>query len=100
MKLSVYLNKPDASLKAPEAEADHKCDLGKWIYREGEKHQALAEFCQLGQMHKKFHPEAAAIIKRADKGDKVSEEVALGAKSPFADASTQVISLLMNLFKS
>ncbi|MBF0492129.1 MAG: CZB domain-containing protein [Deltaproteobacteria bacterium] len=96
-KLGLYLNKPDASLKPVEVEPDNRCDLGKWIHGEGAKHASLPEFGQLKETHRLFHQEAAKIVQRANNGEKVNEEVALGAKSGFGNASTKVITLLMIL---
>lgn len=95
MKLQVYLGKPNGSLKSAEVEPDNKCALGQWIHGEGSKFQALNEFSILKSEHAKFHKAAATIIKKADSGQNMSEEVALGAKSEFGNASMSVVSAIM-----
>lgn len=97
MKLSIYLKNPDKSLKADEVCKDDRCDLGKWIYGEGEKYKALPEFSTLKSKHADFHRAAADVIKMADAGKSTSEETQLGGSSAFSQASTAVISALMNM---
>lgn len=99
MKLKQYIAKPDRSLAATEVGADDKCALGQWIRGEGQKHSALPEFSKLRSDHARFHKLAADIIKRADAGEKVAEEVALGSRSDFASVSSAVVTDLMNLQK-
>lgn len=95
MKLSAYLAKPDGSLKAQDIEVDHKCALGQWIYGEGSKHSAHAEYSTLKTEHSKFHKAAAAVVRKADSGGSVSEEIAIGAKSEFGATSNAVVSAIM-----
>jgi hypothetical protein len=92
---TVSLLKPDGSLKANEVSQDNQCVLGKWIYGEGGKYAQLAEFKTLKAEHTRFHKAAGEVIKKADSGKDVSEEVALGGKSEFAQASTAVVSAIM-----
>jgi hypothetical protein len=54
---------------------------------------------QLVAEHAKFHKAAAHIITKADSGATVIQDVALGAKSEFADVSQKVVSLLMECKK-
>lgn len=37
IKLKQYIHKPDKNLSADVVGKDNLCDLGKWIYGEGEK---------------------------------------------------------------
>ena len=97
MKLSGYLNKPDGSLKAAEVECDNRCDLGKWIYGEGVKYNAQPDFTTLKTEHTKFHKCAAAVVRKADSGQKVTEEVALGGASEFSKASSAVVGAIMKM---
>jgi Chemoreceptor zinc-binding domain len=99
MKLSAYLRKPDGSLKAADVEVDNKCDLGKWIHGEGAKHSTLAEFGALKTEHAKFHKAAADVVKKADSGQSVSEDIAIGGSSPFAQASSAVVTAIMTMKK-
>ena len=88
---------PDHSLNAATASGDHNCELGKWLHGEGQKFAGLPEFATLVTDHAMFHKAAGEVIRRADVGQKVSEEVALGANSEFAKASSSVVSELMQL---
>jgi hypothetical protein len=96
-KLSKYLAKPDQSLQPSEIGLDNRCDLGKWIAGEGQKFASLAEYASVKSEHTRFHKIAAAIVLRANAGQKVEEEVALGAKSEFMSASGAVVRSLMAL---
>jgi methyl-accepting chemotaxis protein len=96
-KLSAYLAKPDHSLKVTDVAADDKCKLGQWIKGEGHKHSSLPEFSKLVTEHTRFHKAAGEVIRKADSGQKVTDEVALGAKSEFSSASSSVVSAIMYL---
>ena len=97
MKLSNYLRKPDGSLKSEDIQVDNKCDLGKWIHGEGAKFNTLTEYSTLKSEHAKFHKCAGDVVKKADSGQSVTEEIALGAKSDFAVASGNVVSAIMSM---
>ncbi len=55
------------------------------------------EFNTLKQEHTRFHKAAGEVVKRADSGKDVSEEVTLGAKSEFAQASAAVVTAIMQM---
>jgi hypothetical protein len=95
MKLSRYLTKPDGSLDPDDVGVDNKCDLGKWIGGEGAKYSKLAQFGVLQQQHSRFHKAAAQVVRRADSGENMTAEVALGAKSEFAKTSSTVVQAIM-----
>jgi methyl-accepting chemotaxis protein len=95
MKLTSYISKPDHSLKASVVGSPHDCALGKWIDSEGKKYSTAPEFTALVSGHANFHKAAAAIITKADAGQKVTEEIALGAHSEYASASTAVVKSIM-----
>jgi hypothetical protein len=97
LKLSTYLRKPDGSLKASDIAVDNKCVLGQWIYGEGKKHAALPEYGALKGAHTKFHTVAADVVRRADSGKNVSEELALGGASDFSRASSEVVKAILNM---
>lgn len=97
MKLSTYLRKPDGSLKVAEVCLDNKCPLGQWIHGEGSKWSTLPEYSLLKTEHAKFHKCAGDIIKKADSGENTSEDIALGSKSEFATASTNVVLAIMKM---
>jgi len=97
MKLASYLAKPDRSLNPAVVGSPGQCDLGKWINGEGKQHSSLPEFAAMVSGHAAFHKAAASVIRRADTGQSVGEEIALGAKSEFAAASNTVVRSLMAL---
>lgn len=94
-RLSQYLAKPDHSLTPMEIAQDNKCDVGKWIAGEGAKYSSLPEFQTLRTEHARFHRAAADVIRHADSGQNVNEEVALGGKSEFSAASSAIVSAIM-----
>lgn len=91
MKLSSYIKNPDDSLNPETVCKDDQCALGKWIYGEGSAYSNVVEFGLLKSAHANFHKEAADIVRRAKSGETVTDEIALGAKSRFAEFSTQVV---------
>jgi hypothetical protein len=99
-KLTAYINHPDHSLNAAEIAKDDHCELGKWLSGEGQKFANSPEFKKLVTDHAQFHKAAADIVKKADSGLKVGEEVALGAKSEYSSASNAVVSSLMRMKKA
>jgi hypothetical protein len=98
-ELNRYIAKPDHSLNAETVSGDANCDLGKWLKGEGQKFAATAEFKAVVPAHARFHQAAGEIVRKADAGQRMSEEVALGAKSDYALSSNAVVSALMKLKK-
>ena len=96
-KLAKYLANPDHSLKPEEVGSDNRCELGKWLAGEGKKLAKLPEYATAVADHARFHKVAGEIVRRANAGQKVAEEVALGAKSEFASASSAVVRSIMAL---
>jgi hypothetical protein len=96
-KLATYIAKPDRSLNAAEVSKDGGCELGKWLASEKPKHASDPKFVELMADHSRFHKAAGEVIKKADSGQSVAEEVALEGKSEFSQASSAVISKLMKL---
>ncbi len=94
-RLSKYLQNPDRSLQPDDLAADNKCELGKWIYGEGKKFANLSEYATVKSHHARFHKIAADIVRRANAGEKVSQEVVVGAKGEFGSASAAVVLALM-----
>jgi len=99
-KLTAYLLNPDGTLKSADVARDNKCELGRWLDGEGAKFSSLKQFSSLKTEHARFHKAAADIVSRADRGDKVSDDVALGAHSEFGKASTSVVQALMNIMSA
>jgi len=96
-KLKGYLRKPDKSLNVNIVGMDNQCTLGQWLYDEGKKYSAFPEYAELRDQHADFHRAAADLAKRADAGESVSEEAALGANSPFSKLSAHVVQLIMKM---
>ncbi len=99
-KLANYIRNADGSLKHEEVCLDNKCPLGKWIYGDGMKYSHMSDFQKLKPAHAKFHKEAAEVIKKANSGIKVSEEITLGAASPFTNSSKEVATIILRLKSS
>lgn len=96
-KLSRYLACPDRSINAADIATDRKCELGRWLHGEGSQFASLPEFAALKQDHAKFHAAAAAIVTKADRGEPVVQDLALGADSEFVKASRAVSNALFKL---
>ena len=94
-RLRQYVSHPDRSLDVATVTSDQRCDLGKWLSDEGKLYSSMPEFLKLKTDHARFHRAAGDVIRRADSGAKVTEEMALGAHSEFADASGAVVSAIM-----
>lgn len=99
-KLKAYLQKPDRSLQASEVAVDNKCKLGEWIYGEGRKYAASPLFKTLTAEHSRFHKAAAEVVRRANLGENVDGEVALGASSEFAKATAAVVNMIVEMKKN
>ncbi len=97
MKLAAYLTKPDRSLDAAVVGADNSCELGKWIRGDGQTLAKTPDFVKLVADHTQFHKAAGDIIRKADSGQKMTEVVALGAKSDYSAASNAVVASLMTM---
>ncbi len=97
VKLSLYLKKPDHSLKSGDIQIDSKCALGQWIYGEGGKYSQMSEFQTLKAEHAHFHRAAAQVVQKADAGQNVGDDVAIGSASEFGKASSTVVSAIMHM---
>ena len=97
MKLGTYLSKRDGSLKPADIQPDNRCPLGQWLYGEGAKFSKLVEYGTVKTEHARFHKAAADVVRRADAGQEVREDVAIGGKSEFAAASMATVRAIMAL---
>lgn len=97
MKLSNYIAKPDRSLDSALVATDNQCELGKWLHGDGRKYAAIPEFTALITEHQRFHRAASEVVKKADSGLSMNQEVALGSKSEFATVSAGLVKILMNV---
>jgi hypothetical protein len=96
-KLSAYLAKPDHSLDASQLSRDDQCQLGRWLAGDGRKLAGNPEYARLVDEHRRFLAAAAEIVRRADSGRPVVEELVLGAHSDYAKASNDVVTSLMKM---
>jgi len=99
LKLALYVSRPDRSLSPSEVAADNNCQLGQWLMGEGLKYSELPEHTKLVSDHAHFHRAAAEVVKKADSGKSVEEEIAPRAPSEFASASTAIVQSLMAMRK-
>jgi methyl-accepting chemotaxis protein len=95
LKLGAYIRRPDQSLRAVEVARDDVCELGCWIHGPGRHLAGAKEYAELKSAHAVFHRTAADIVRRADAGEMVTEDIALSATSPYSDASSQVIQAIV-----
>ena len=95
--LREYVAKPDGSLSPANVSLDDKCTLGEWIYSTGAKHSALPEYVKLKYEHARFHTAAAEIVRKANAGESVADEVAPCSNSEFSSASSAIVMALMSL---
>lgn len=95
MKLARYLSQPDGSLNAVLVASPSHCELGMWIKDEGKQFSYLPEFATLVSSHNDFHIAAAEIVRKADAGDRITAEIALGAKSEFTSASAEIVNSIL-----
>jgi len=99
-KLAVYLRNPDKSIDVANLAKDNLCELGQWIQAEAPRYAADAAFLALKKEHANFHRAAADVVRRADAGQKTSEEVSIGASSAYATCSNRVVQAIMQLKRS
>ena len=98
-KLRDYLSKRDGSLKSAEVSLDNKCLLGQWIYGEGSQYSRLPGFAALKNEHARFHNVAADVVRKADSGEAVTGEVAMGSRNAFAATSGAVVMAIIAMKK-
>jgi len=97
MKLARYIARPDGSLKSAEVSPDRNCELGKWLHGTESQYSHMPEFSALMSEHARFHTAAGDVIRKVDLGQRVTEEIALGATSEYGSASSGVVKALMAL---
>ena len=96
-KLAEYIVRPDGHLKPTDVGLDHKCSLGEWIHGDGAAYSKFPEFSILKTEHTRFHKAAADVVSKANSGQRVSEETALGGKSEFGAASGACVMAIMRI---
>jgi len=98
-RLASYLAHPDQTLDADAIAIDDQCLLGRWLRGEGAAESGWAGYAQLVRDHARFHQEAAKLVRRANAGERITVEVALGSKSEYNKSSNAVTTALL-LIKS
>jgi len=96
-RLSNYLRRADRSLLPREIAADNGCELGKWLYGEGRPFAEHQEYADVIQQHIRFHTAATSVLRRANAGESVYDDIVLGSGSDFVMASVELINALMAL---
>lgn len=99
-KLKAYLKTPDRSLQPAEVALDNKCKLGEWIAGEGREYAASPLFKTLTAEHARFHKAAAELVRRANLGENVDEDVAFGASGEFSKATAAVVGAIVEMKKN
>jgi methyl-accepting chemotaxis protein len=98
-KLYAYVSHPDGSMKVDDVASNNKCKMGRWLLGDGRKYAGFPEFAKLIVEHTRFHMEAANIVRRADQGQDVSFEFAVGVGGQFSLASSAVVLAIMDMKK-
>lgn len=99
-RLTDYLRAPDQSLDPGVVGRDDVCELGQWIHEpSGERDpvRSTRAFSELREHHAKFHEAAADVVRRANDGQHVTAEAALGSGSVFARYSSMVVRSIMQV---
>jgi hypothetical protein len=99
-KLSAYIRSPDGSLDADKVCDERNCALGKWLHGNSKMFSPSAEFQSLLDEHARSHTIAAYLVNKANAGEKMDVETALGFYSAFGAASRNVIRAIAALNKN
>jgi methyl-accepting chemotaxis protein len=94
-RLSCYVAQPDRSLSAADVILTDRCELGRWIGGEGKRYGGIPDFTSLVASHAQFHRAAAAVVAKADSGQCVTQDIALGLQSGYGAASAEIVKTLM-----
>jgi hypothetical protein len=97
LRLSTYCQgslKEAIDIRTPAK--DNDCELGKWLYGEGQKYASDSMFRELISAHSAFHRSAAAIATMAQSGRQKDAEALLNSnESQYANLSIRVVGILM-----
>lgn len=96
-RLRIYIAKPDGSWSPAAVATDNACDLGKWLHSEGRAFAGTGEYQALVTGHAKLHEAAAAIVTRANNGERLTEDTAFGPRSEFAALLSGLVARIMML---
>lgn len=98
-KLAAYLRHPDKSIDVAALASDNHCALGQWLHSQSGGVASDAKFLELKREHANFHHSAAELVQRANAGENVSAELALGSNSTYAKCSSRVVQLILEMKK-
>jgi PAS domain S-box-containing protein len=76
---------------------DDRCELGKWIYAEGARYEALPQYRDLVKKHAAFHVLAGEVAKLVESSDRAGAKAMLGGV--FMAASMETVKAIMELKK-
>jgi len=93
------LAKRDGSLNPHEVGADHKCELGEWIYGEAASYSSFPEYTKLKYEHARFHTVAMDLVKKANSGELIDEEIAPCSNSEFSTSSSALVMAIVAMKK-
>jgi hypothetical protein len=99
LRLSTYCQ---GSLKEPvniqTLAKDNNCELGNWLYGEGQNYASNPMFGEMISAHAAFHRSAAVIAAMAQGGKQKDAGTLLNSgESQYAKLSIQVVGILMKL---
>ncbi len=92
-----YLKKPDGTMDPRDIVRERESSLGRWLYESGKRYSEVPEFSELMTVHSRFHIAAADLVVRANRGENVSEELAMGSPSEYAKISRSIVIALMRI---
>ena len=98
LRLSTYCqgNPKETGVDTQTLGQDNACDLGKWLYGEGQRYASDPRFGELVNIHTAFHRHAAEIAAMAQSGKRKEAETLINSNdSQFAKTSVQVVGILM-----
>lgn len=77
---------------------DRSCELGQWLYGDGQKYALDPKLRELLELHAAFHQCAGAIAEMVEQGQAAQAAALLNARdSEFARLSLRMIAILMGL---
>lgn len=85
-----------AKLDAVQISTDNNCDLGKWIYGEGQTLKSRKEFEELRQLHKRFHTCAGGVAADIN-GGRVDAATSRIEQGDFSKVSREVVQAIEKL---
>ena len=98
LRLSTYCqgNSKETAVNIQTLGQDNACDLGKWLYGEGQRYVSDPRFRELINVHAAFHRAAAEIAAMVQRGRQKEAEVLLNSNdSQYTKTSIQVVGILM-----